>query len=141
MEFISNSPLDTEKFAIDFSKTLTGGEVIAFRGGMGMGKTHFTRALAKGLGFSGAVNSPTFAIVNEYRGGRLPLFHFDMFRIESWEDLDSCGFFDYMEEKGVIAVEWSENIESALDDGTIYITLEKLSENSRKITIEGGGYQ
>lgn len=139
-EFFSNCPEDTEKIAIDFSKTLLGGEVIAFKGGMGMGKTLFTRALAKGLGFKGAVSSPTFAIVNEYRGGRLDLFHFDMFRIESWEDLDSCGFFDYMNEAGVIAAEWSENITSALPDDTIYISLEKTSENVRKITIKGGRF-
>lgn len=139
-EFFSNCPEDTEKIALDFSETLIGGEVIAFRGGMGMGKTLFTRALAKGLGFKGAVASPTFAIVNEYRGGRLPVFHFDMFRIESWEDLDSCGFFDYMEEKGVMAVEWSENIDSALDCDTIFITIEKISDNERKITVEGDGF-
>ncbi|MEE0840926.1 MAG: tRNA (adenosine(37)-N6)-threonylcarbamoyltransferase complex ATPase subunit type 1 TsaE [Acutalibacteraceae bacterium] len=139
-EFFSNCPEDTEKIALDFSETLIGGEVIAFRGGMGMGKTLFTRALAKGLDFKGAVASPTFAIVNEYRGGRLPVFHFDMFRIESWEDLDSCGFFDYMEEKGVMAVEWSENISSALPDDTIYINIEKTDEGGRKITIEGGGF-
>ncbi len=139
-EFFSNCPEDTEKIALDFSETLIGGEVIAFRGGMGMGKTLFTRSLAKGLGFKGAVASPTFAIVNEYRGGRLPVFHFDMFRIESWEDLDSCGFFDYMEEKGVMAVEWSENISSALPNDTIYINIEKTDEGGRKITIEGGGF-
>ncbi len=139
-EFISHSIEDTRKIASDFAKTLHGGEVIAFMGGMGMGKTLFTSALAKALGFEGAVSSPTFAIVNEYRGGKLPVFHFDMFRIETWEDLDSCGFFDYMEEKGVMVVEWSENIDSALEDGTIYINIEKLSENGRKITIEGGGF-
>ncbi len=138
MEFLSFSPIDTENFAYNFAKTLQGGEVLAFRGGMGMGKTHFTRGLAKGLGFTGDISSPTFAIVNEYRGGRLPLFHFDMYRIESWEDLDSCGFFDYMEENGVIAVEWSENIDGALPQKTIYITIEATDENSRKITVEGG---
>lgn len=139
-EFISNSPEESEEFAFRIAKTLRGGTVIAFQGGMGMGKTHFTRGLARGLGFKDDVSSPTFAIINEYRGGRLPLFHFDMYRIESWEDLDSCGFFDYMNENGVIAVEWSENIAAALPDDTVYITIEKLGENSRKITIEGGGY-
>ncbi len=138
MEFLSFCPSDTENFAYNFAKTLQGGSVLAFRGGMGMGKTHFTRGLAKGLGFTGDVSSPTFAIVNEYRGGRLPLFHFDMYRIESWEDLDSCGFFDYMEENGIIAVEWSENIDGALPKHTIYITIEVIDENSRKITVEGG---
>lgn len=139
-EFYSDSPISTEKFAESLAKTLKGGSVIAFVGGMGMGKTHFTRGLAKGLGFKGDVTSPTFAIINEYRGGRLPLFHFDMYRIESWEDLDSCGFFDYMEENGIVAVEWSENISGALPEDTIYITLENLGENERKITIKGGGF-
>ena len=139
-EFISNSPEETEKFASDFAKTLRGGCVIAFEGSMGMGKTHFTRGLARGLGFKGDVSSPTFAIVNEYRGGVLPIFHFDMYRIVCWEDLDSCGFFDYMEENGIIAAEWSENISGALPPDTIYITIEKIGENSRKITINGGGF-
>lgn len=139
-KFFSRSEEETKEIAAALAKTLKGGEVIAYRGGMGMGKTLFTAALAKALGFNGAVSSPTFAIVNEYRGGRLPVFHFDMFRIESWEDLDSCGFFDYMEEKGVMAVEWSENIDSALDCDTIFITIEKISDNERKITVEGDGF-
>lgn len=139
-EFLSYSPEDTENFAFSLAKTLQGGTVIAFEGGMGMGKTHFTRGLARGLGFKGDVSSPTFAIINEYRGGRLPLFHFDMYRIESWEDLDSCGFFDYMNEKGVIAVEWSENIAAALPDNTVYVTIERTGDSSRKITVEGGGF-
>ena len=137
-EFISNSTEDTAQIAEKLAKTLQGGEVIAFRGGMGMGKTHFTSGLAKALGFKGAVSSPTFAIVNEYRGGRLPLFHFDMYRIETWEDLESCSFFDYMEEKGVIACEWSENIENALEENTIFVSIEKSSETGRKITVDGG---
>ncbi len=139
-EFLSYSVDDTAKIAEEFAKALRGGEIIAFKGGMGVGKTHFTAGLAFALGFKGVVNSPTFAIVNEYRGGRLDLFHFDMFRIESWEDLDSCSFFDYMNEKGVIAAEWSENIENALPENTIYITIEKTGEESRKIIIEGGGF-
>lgn len=139
-EFISFSPEETMKIAQDLAGKLLGGEVIAFKGGMGVGKTHFTNGLAKALGFTGAVNSPTFAIINEYRGGRLNLFHFDMYRVESWEDLDSCGFFDYMNENGVMAVEWSENIENALPDNTIYITIEKSGEECRKIIIEGGGF-
>ena len=139
-EILSCSAEDTIKAAENFAKALRGGEIIAFKGGMGVGKTHFVRGLAKALGFSGNVNSPTFAIVNEYRGGRLDLFHFDMYRVESWEDLDSCGFFDYMNENGVIAAEWSENIENALPDNTIYITIEKTGEDSRKITVEGGGF-
>ena len=138
MEIITNSPAETEAFAENFAKELTGGEVIAFKGSMGMGKTCFTRGLAKGLGFSGQVTSPTFALVNEYIGGRLPLYHFDMYRIESWEDLYSSGFFDYKETGGVIAAEWSENIEGALDSDTIFISFQRLSDNGRKITVSRG---
>ena len=139
-EFISHSPAETEEFAERLACSLDGGEIIAFKGSMGMGKTCFTRGLARGLGFTGQVTSPTFALVNEYVGGRLPLYHFDMFRIESWEDLYSCGFFDYMEMGGVIAAEWSENIEGALSGDVIFVTIEKTDENSRKITVEGGGF-
>ena len=139
-EFFSYSTNDTAKIAEKIAQTLKGGDVIAFVGGMGMGKTCFTRALAKALGFKGTVNSPTFAIVNEYRGGRLPLFHFDMYRVKSWEDLDSCGFFDYMQEEGVMAIEWSENISGALSDSSIFITFEKTGEKDRKITVEGGAF-
>lgn len=141
MEIITNSPAETEAFAENFAKELTGGEVIAFKGSMGMGKTCFTRGLAKGLGFSGQVTSPTFALVNEYIGGRLPLYHFDMYRIESWEDLYSSGFFDYKETGGVIAAEWSENIEGALDSDTIFISFQRLSDNCRKITVSRGEAQ
>lgn len=138
-EIITNSPVETEAFAEQFAKELKGGEVIAFKGNMGMGKTCFTRGLARGLGFSGQVNSPTFALVNEYIGGRLPLYHFDMYRIESWEDLYSCGFFDYKESGGVIAAEWSENIEGALDKDTITVAIERIDETTRKIIIDRGG--
>ena len=133
--FISDSPEKTEKIAENVAKSLNGGEVIAFRGNLGMGKTCFTRGLARGLGFSGAVTSPTFALINEYLGGRLPIYHFDMYRISSWEELYSSGFFEYIEQGGVVACEWSENIENALPDNTIYIEFEFLGENERKITV------
>ncbi len=136
-EYISESPFDTEKEAENLATLLKGGEVIAFRGDLGAGKTCFTRGLAKGLGFKGTVNSPTFALVNEYIGGRLPLYHFDMYRVNSWEDLYSTGFFDYMDMGGVIAAEWSENIDGALGENTIYVTIEKIDENRRKIQICG----
>ena len=139
-EFISSSPANTEQFAAELAKTLEGGEIIAFKGGMGMGKTCFTRGLASGLGFNGSVTSPTFALVNEYVGGRLPLYHFDMYRISSWEDLYSSGYFDYIDMGGVIAAEWSENIEAALEGKVISVKIEKLDENSRKITVEGGKF-
>lgn len=139
LEIITKSPAETETFAEGFAKTLKGGEIIAFKGSMGMGKTCFTRGLAKGLGFTGQVTSPTFALVNEYIGGRLPLYHFDMFRIEGWEDLYSCGYFDYMEMGGVIAAEWSENIEGALSGKVINVTISQIDENTRKIILEGEG--
>ena len=134
-KFISNSYKETENIAEEFAKTLNGGEVIAFIGGLGMGKTCFMRGLSRGLGYTGDVTSPTFSLVNEYRGGRLPIFHFDMYRVASFDDLYSTGYFDYLEENGVIAAEWSENISSALDDNTIYIIFERTGDNSRNITI------
>ena len=138
-EFISHSPADTEAFAEDLAEKLCGGEIIAFKGPMGMGKTCFTRGLARGLGFSGQVTSPTFALVNEYTGGRLPLYHFDMYRVETWDDLYSSGFFDFYEAGGILAVEWSENIENALPENTIRVEIKRgESDNQRIITIDGG---
>ena len=134
--FISNSPADTENFAQELASELKGGEILAFRGDLGAGKTCFTRGLARGPGFSGTVNSPTFSIVNEYLGGRLKLYHFDMYRIENWGDLYSTGFFDYLSDDAVLAVEWSENIEGALEENTTYITIEKDGENRRIITVD-----
>ena len=133
--YLSDSPQKTESIAENFAKTLTAGTVVAYRGNLGMGKTCFTRGLAKGLGFEGEVTSPTFALINEYIGGRLPLYHYDMYRISSWEELYSSGFFEYIEEGGVVAAEWSENIENALPENTIYIIIESTGEESRKITI------
>ncbi len=136
VEVITNSPAETEAFAEKFAKTLSGGETIAFKGSMGMGKTCFTRGLARGLGFTGQVTSPTFALVNEYVGGRLPLYHFDMYRIESWEDLYSSGYFDYIEMNGVIAAEWSENIEAALEGKVITVEIIRIDENTRRIIVK-----
>ena len=119
------------------AQDLKGGEVVAFTGGMGAGKTAFTRGLVMGLGAGDVVSSPTFALVNEYQG-RLTVEHFDMYRVESWDDLYSTGFFDYLDLGGVLALEWSENIDGALPEGTITITFERLGDESRSITIEGG---
>ncbi|MBQ7105915.1 MAG: tRNA (adenosine(37)-N6)-threonylcarbamoyltransferase complex ATPase subunit type 1 TsaE [Clostridia bacterium] len=135
--FITNSPEETEAVALKLSDVLCGGEVIAFRGDLGAGKTCFTRGLAKGLGYNGNVTSPTFAIVNEYLGGKFNIYHYDMYRIEGWEDLYSTGFFDYKDLGGIIVAEWSENIEGALDNDTIYVLIDKLGDNQRKITISG----
>ncbi len=134
-KYISNSREETEKIGALFADSLKGGEVVAFIGGLGMGKTCFTRGLAKGLGFDGDVTSPTFALINEYLGGRLNLYHFDMYRIESWEDLYSSGFFEYIEENGIVAAEWSENIENALPENTVFVEIKALEDEKREITI------
>ncbi len=135
-DFLSNSVEQTEEFAEEFSKNLNGNEIIAMYGELGAGKTAFARGLARGLGVEDTISSPTFAIVNEYQGV-YPIYHFDMYRIESWNDLDSIGFFDYVD-NGVILIEWSENIEGALPDDIIRITINKTKdENKRIIKIEG----
>ena len=137
MVYISESTNDTLNIGKELAERLTGGEVIALYGDLGVGKTHLISGLAQGLGFQGETSSPTFAIVNEYRGGRLPLFHFDMYRISGWEDLETTGFFDYSEEGGIIATEWSENIEAALPENHIKITISRIDDNTREITVEG----
>ncbi len=137
LRFISDSVSDTEAIAEKLGRKLQSGNVVAYFGGLGMGKTAFTRGLAKGMGITADVASPTFAIVNDY-GGTPPLVHFDMYKVESWDDLYSSGFFDYLDMGAVLAVEWSENIENALPDDTIRITIQKgESDNQRIITIEG----
>ena len=137
MQYITNSPEETEKIGAALGKIIKPGTVIAYRGDLGAGKTAFTRGLARGLGSSEMVTSPTYTIVNEYLGGRMPLFHFDMYRLASSDDLWDIGWEDYLDRNGVCAVEWSENVEDAMD-GAISITIEKLGEDSRRITIEGG---
>ncbi len=137
MEFITNSPEETEKVGAALAKVLTAGTVLAYEGDLGAGKTAFTRGLARGLGCGEPVTSPTYTIVNEYLSGRLPLFHFDMYRLKSAEDLWDIGWDDYLERGGVCAVEWSENVAEAMEDA-IRIKIEKLGEDSRRITIEGG---
>ena len=140
---ISHREEETEALAQQFAATLRGGEVLALRGGMGMGKTAFVRGLAQGLGVEEPVTSPTFALVNVYEG-RLTLCHFDMYRITTFEELYSTGFFDYLSPHAVLAVEWSENIEEALPQETTFISLapgEK--ENERRITFypKGAAYK
>lgn len=134
----TKSTAETEAFAQSFAARLKPGDVLAFRGGMGAGKTAFVRGLAKGLGCKGEVSSPTFALVHEY-GGPIPLYHFDMYRINRFEDLYSTGYFDYLDMGGILAVEWSENIESALEEQTIFVTIQIQDEETRIITISGGG--
>jgi len=137
MEFITNSPIETEKVGEALGKVLMPGTVIAYRGDLGAGKTAFTRGLARGLGCTEQVTSPTYTIVNEYLSGRMPLFHFDMYRLHSSDDLFDIGWEDYLERGGVCAVEWSENVADALED-PVTVTVEKLGEESRKITVTGG---
>ena len=140
MEFITHSPEETEKIGEALAKSLQPGTILAYRGDLGAGKTAFTRGLARGLGCKETVTSPTYTIVNEYLGGRLPLFHFDMYRLASSDDLWDIGWEDYLEREGVCAVEWSENVADAMEDA-ITVTIEKLGETTRQITIEGGqGY-
>ena len=137
MEFLSNSPAQTESFAAQLAQKLMPGTVIAYRGDLGAGKTAFTRGLARGLGYLEPVTSPTYTVCNEYLGGRLPLFHFDMYRLASSDDLWDIGWEDYLERGGVCAVEWSENVRDAMEDAVI-VCIQKLGEEKRKITITGG---
>lgn len=138
-KYITHSPQETEAAGETLAQELNGGEVIAFKGNLGAGKTCFTRGLARGLGFTGQVTSPTFALINEYTGGRLPLYHFDMYRIFGWEDLYSTGFFEYSEQGGVIAAEWSENIENALPPDSITVEINYIDGLTREIRIFKAG--
>ncbi len=132
----SNSVKDTEIIAQKIAEKLTGVEVIALYGGLGMGKTAFTRGLCLSLGCDDNISSPTFALVNEYNG-KFPIYHFDMYRVQSWEDLYSTGFFDYIG-NGVLVIEWSENIDGALPEDTIKIEIQKgEDENHRIFNIDG----
>ena len=137
MEFITRSPEETEAVGAALGKILLPGTVIAYEGDLGAGKTAFTRGLARGLGCSDIVTSPTYTIVNEYLSGRIPLFHFDMYRLRSSDDLWDIGWEDYLERGGVCAVEWSENVADAMEN-PIRVRIEKTGEEDRRITIEGG---
>ncbi len=134
--FITNSAEETEQLGERIASKLKGTEVIALFGGLGMGKTAFTRGLARGLGADDVVSSPTFALVNEY-SGRVPVYHFDMYRVTSWDDLYSTGFFDYLD-TGVLVIEWSENIEGALPENALRITISRGENDDQRIfDIEG----
>lgn len=135
--FFTHSPQETEDLAGRLAALLSPGDVIAYEGGMGVGKTAFTRGLAKGLGIAADVCSPTFSLVNDYRGEKATLYHFDMFRVEGFSDLYSTGFFDYLDTGGILAIEWSENIAGALPEGCIQVSLERVDDATRKITIKG----
>jgi len=139
MEYISHSEAETESLGARLASVLAPGSVVAYRGGLGMGKTAFTRGLAKGLGYAGRVTSPTFTIVNEYTGGRLPLFHFDIYRLADEDDLYDIGWDDYLDRGGICAVEWSEQAETALPPDTVYVTISRCPQQDgwRTINIEG----
>ena len=137
MQYITNTPAQTEAVGAALARILTPGTVIAYRGDLGAGKTAFTRGLARGLGVREPVTSPTYTIVNEYLGGKMPLFHFDMYRLGSEDELFDIGWEDYLDRGGICAVEWSENVRGAMEDA-IVITISRLDEDTRRIEIEGG---
>ena len=141
MEYLSHNEQETEALGQRLAAALSPGAVVAYRGGLGMGKTAFTRGLAKGLGYSGRVTSPTFTIVNEYEGGRLPLFHFDMYRLEDDDALFDIGWEDYLDRGGICAVEWSEQVARAMPADTVYVTIARRPEDDRWRTITIEGYE
>ena len=136
LEFTTRSPEETERLGAALAQLLSAGDIIAYRGDLGAGKTAFTRGLARGLGYTEPVTSPTYTIVNEYLGGRLPLFHFDMYRLTSSDDLWDIGWEDYLDRRGVCAVEWSENVADALENA-LWITIEQVDNDTRRICMEG----
>ncbi|MCI5927265.1 MAG: tRNA (adenosine(37)-N6)-threonylcarbamoyltransferase complex ATPase subunit type 1 TsaE [Pseudoflavonifractor capillosus] len=139
MEYVSNSPAETEDLGAALAERLKPGTVVAFSGDLGAGKTAFVRGMARGLGISERVTSPTFTIVNEYEGGRLPLFHFDMYRLGSSDELFDIGWEDYLVRGGVCAVEWSENVSDAMEGDCIRVDIRRGAHDSQRlITIKGG---
>ena len=140
MEIITNTPEETKNFAYKLASKLKGNEILSFYGDLGVGKTTFIRGLASFFGLENLVSSPTFSLVNEYQNANAKIYHFDMYRIHSFEDLESTGFFDYLD-NGIFLIEWSENIEEHLPKNAIKIKIEKInSEDGRIITIEGENY-
>ncbi len=137
MTFVSKSESETERFAAEFAKTLKSGSVVAFEGDLGAGKTAFSRGVAKALNSRDNVSSPTFAIVNEYDAD-IPIFHFDMYRIETLGELYSIGFFEYLERGGICLIEWSENIYSALPEDTVFVKISSVDDTTREITVWEG---
>lgn len=135
MEYLSHSPEETEHIGEMLGRRLRPGTVVAYRGGLGMGKTAFTRGLARGLGCAGRVTSPTFTIVNEYDGAT-PLFHFDMYRLGSSDELFDIGWEDYLARGAVCVVEWSEKVQDAFFGDEIVVRIDKLSDTERRITID-----
>ena len=141
MQFLSHSTQETEAIGEELAQKLRGGDVLAFTGSLGMGKTAFTRGLARGLGCRGRVTSPTFTIVNEYEG-RTPLFHFDMYRLGSSDELFDIGWDDYLARCGLCAGEWSQRVSDALPEDTIFVDIARTDEHEdwRTITVTGGRF-
>lgn len=139
MKAVTASPEETIEYAKTVGQKLKGGDIIAYIGGLGVGKTTFTRGICEGLGIGDIVTSPTFSLVNEYRSDKCDktLYHFDMYRILDSLDLETTGFYDYMSNKNILAIEWSENISDALPENTIYIKITRIDENKREIEIIG----
>ena len=138
MEFVTHSREETEALGARLADALDGGRVVAFTGDLGAGKTAFVSGMARALGVEERVTSPTFTIVNEYEGGRLPLFHFDMYRLDGADELFHIGWEDYLARGGVCAVEWSENVSDALEEDVISVEICRGETDSRRIiTIEG----
>ncbi|USF26189.1 tRNA threonylcarbamoyladenosine biosynthesis protein TsaE [Firmicutes bacterium ASF500] len=138
VEFVTECEQETEALGERLAGRLEPGAVVAFTGDLGAGKTAFTRGLARGLGIAERVTSPTFTVVNEYEGGRLPLFHFDMYRLSSSDELFDIGWEDYLSRGGVCAVEWSENVSDALEEDTIFVKIRRgASEGQRIVTVKG----
>ena len=135
LEIKTNNVNETEAAGAAFAKSLSAGTVVAMYGDLGAGKTAFVRGMAAGLGSSARVTSPTFTIVNEY-DGKLPVFHFDMYRLGSADELFDIGWEDYLKRGGICVVEWSENVADAFDGSETIVTIDRLSENERKITVE-----
>ncbi len=143
VEYITNSYEETFRTARETAMKLKKGDVVLFRGEMGAGKTAFTKGIADYFGVKDTVTSPTFALVHEYYGGSLPIFHFDLYRISGFDELYSIGFYDYPDRGGIIIIEWSENVEGLSDEFPESVTIEitKLSDNGRKITVKGGSFE
>ena len=137
-EYISHSIQQTEQLGFSFSQKLNPGDCVAFSGDLGAGKTVFCQGIARGLGYNGNVTSPTFAIVNEYRGGKYNIAHFDMYRITSEQELFSTGFYDYLDSGFITLIEWSENITEFLDIEYIKVNIQGSGNEFRVITIEEG---
>lgn len=138
VSYITNSPEESIRLGEAVGKLLRGGDIIAYRGDLGAGKTTFTRGISIGMGLGDEVTSPTFTLVNEYRNtdNKLDLIHFDMYRITSPEDLETTGFYDYFDDNAVLAVEWSENISEAFSENCLKITINRLGDNERRFDIE-----